>query len=154
MRINDHLLLLFFVLLKLINNRNVCESKSKHLSNRACNLIANNFVKLKTKTRAITMSALLSRRKKKTKTQQVDKEASGLTIPKVIDESDSYEEIGSPISTVVPMSLESSQQSIASNTELNLINNSNDSIESNVNESLKGSQQYISSSLARANYVR
>lgn len=100
------------------------------------------------------MSALLSRRKKKTKSQQQDKDAS--SIPKVIDESDSYEEIGSPISTVVPISLDSSHQSITSHAELNLINNSNDSIDSNnVNNSTeKGQGQYISSSLARANYVR
>lgn len=98
------------------------------------------------------MSALLTRRKKKTKTQQ-DKDAP--TIPKVIDESDSYEEIGSPISIVVPISLDSSHQSITSHNELNLINNSNDSIDSsNVNNTAKGQGQYISSSLARANYVR
>lgn len=94
------------------------------------------------------MSALLSRRKKKTKTQQ---DASN--VPKVIDESDSYEEIGSPISTVVPVSLDSSHQSITSNTELTMINNSNDSID-NANETEKEQGQYISSSLARANYVR
>lgn len=105
-------------------------------------------MKLKTKTQAITMSALLSRRKKKTKTQDAS------NVPKVIDESDSYEEIGSPISAVMPVSLESSHQSITSTNELTLIhNNSNDSID-NVNETEKEQGQYISSSLARANYVR